>query len=91
MRKIVDGLIKNAIENTPDGGTVDIRISGRGDKTVLMVSDSGVGISKEYQRRIFGGFFPNQEMALYSTGKPFDFNAGGKGIDLLRMKICHRI
>ncbi|MCK5165269.1 MAG: histidine kinase, partial [Desulfobacula sp.] len=36
---------------------------------------------------IFEGFFSTQETMNYSSKRPFDFNAGGKGADLLRMKI----
>jgi len=46
-----------------------------------------VGILEEHQRRIFEGFFPTQDTIDYSSKRPFDFNAGGKGIDLLSMKI----
>jgi hypothetical protein len=35
---------------------------------------------------IFGGFFHTQPTALYSSKKPYDFNAGGTGADLLRIK-----
>jgi hypothetical protein len=41
----------------------------------------------ENQSRIFEGFYATQETLDYSSKKPFDFNAGGKGVDLLRMKI----
>jgi hypothetical protein len=40
-----------------------------------------------YQQPIFEGFYPTQEIKYYSSKKPFDFNAGGKGADLLRLKI----
>jgi hypothetical protein len=53
----------------------------------LLVRDYGVGITEENKRRIFEGFFSTQETSDYSSKKPFDFNAGGRGADLLRMKI----
>jgi hypothetical protein len=87
LTKIVDGLIKNAIENTPDGGRIDLAIEEKGTDVLFRVKDYGVGISEENQARIFEGFYPTQDMTRYSTRKPFDFNAGGKGADLLRMKI----
>ncbi|OGR31377.1 MAG: hypothetical protein A3J80_04600 [Desulfobacula sp. RIFOXYB2_FULL_45_6] len=46
-----------------------------------------MGIESDAQKRIFEGFFTTQETLLYSTKTPFAFNAGGKGADLLRMKI----
>ena len=46
-----------------------------------------MGIEKDHQQRIFEGFFATQETLLYATKTPFEFNAGGKGADLLRMKL----
>jgi PAS domain S-box-containing protein len=87
LRKVVDGLIRNAIENTPDEGRIELVVRKEGRGTNFLVRDCGVGIVEEAQRRIFEGFFSTQETADYRTGKPFGFNAGGKGADLLRMKI----
>ncbi|OQY49211.1 MAG: hypothetical protein B6240_03885 [Desulfobacteraceae bacterium 4572_87] len=87
MTKVIDGLIKNAIENTPDEGRVDLFV-GNGEKGALLtISDFGVGIVPEDRKRIFEGFFSTQETMEYSSKHPFDFNAGGKGADLLRMKV----
>ena len=79
--------LKNAIENTPDEGRVEIVVKSKGEGTLLEVRDFGVGITPESQIRIFEGFFSTRETMDYSSKKPFDFNAGGKGADLLRMKI----
>lgn len=87
VHKVIDGLIKNAIENTPDEGTIEVIVHKKWEGTELVVRDCGVGIVEEAQHRIFGGFFATQETMDYSSKKPFDFNAGGKGADLLRMKI----
>jgi PAS domain S-box-containing protein len=87
LQKIVDGLIQNAVENTPDEGKVVVSVQTKGQSVVLVVHDYGVGITEEYKRRIFEGFFTTQDTMAYSSKKPFDFNAGGKGADLLRMKI----
>jgi light-regulated signal transduction histidine kinase (bacteriophytochrome) len=87
LEKLVAGLIKNAIENTPDEGKIEIFVRKRGNGTELMIHDYGVGVTADNQRRIFEGFFATQETLDYSSKRPFDFNAGGKGADLLRMKI----
>ncbi len=87
LQKVVDGLIKNAIENTPDEGKINLSVQKRGKGTEFIVQDYGVGITEENRRRIFEGFFTTQETMDYSSKRPFDFNAGGKGADLLRMKI----
>jgi PAS domain S-box-containing protein len=87
IRKVIDGLIKNAVENTPDEGKIEIAVQPKGEGALLLVHDYGVGIPEEAQKRIFEGFFHTQDTMAYSSKRPFDFNAGGKGADLLRMKI----
>ena len=87
LTKIIDGLIRNAVENTPDHGLIELSVKERGDVVVISIRDHGVGIPEDHQQRIFEGFYPTQAVTSYSTRKPFDFNAGGKGADLLRMKI----
>jgi PAS domain S-box-containing protein len=87
LTKIIDGVVKNAIENTPDEGKVEVTVQKRNGAAELVVRDYGVGITEGYQRRIFEGFFATQDTMDYSSKRPFDFNAGGRGADLLRMKI----
>jgi len=87
LRKIIDGLIRNAVENTPDGGKIGIVVHGKGKGVEFLVQDQGVGLTQEAQKRIFEGFFTPQATLNYSSKRPFDFGAGGKGADLLRMKI----
>jgi signal transduction histidine kinase len=87
IRKVMEGLIRNAIENTPDEGMIEIRVRKKGEGAELVVHDYGVGITEEGQRRIFEGYVTTRDTMAYSSKRPFDFNAGGKGADLLRMKI----
>jgi signal transduction histidine kinase len=85
--KAAMGIIKNAIENTPDGGDLSVSLRQRTERIELEIKDTGVGITDESQKHIFGGFYHSLETDLYSTKKPFEFGAGGKGLDLLRIKI----
>jgi PAS domain S-box-containing protein len=87
LQKVVDGLIRNAVENTPDGRAIHVLVHEKGSKVELVVQDQGTGLTEDAQKRIFEGFFTTQETLHYSSKHPFDFNAGGKGADLLRMKI----
>jgi signal transduction histidine kinase len=87
FQKVVDGIIRNAVENTPDQGKIEISSGIRGKGVELTVRDTGVGILPEDRKRIFEGFFPTQETMSYSSKRPYAFNAGGKGADLLRMKV----
>ena len=87
LEKLIIGLVKNAIENTPDEGRVEVTVKNKEAEVGFFVRDTGVGIVEEHRKRIFEGFFPTQETSSYSSKKPYDFNAGGKGADLLRLKI----
>ncbi len=86
IETVLAGLLKNAVENTPDGGRIEVRCQ-RGDlRTEVLVRDTGVGISEENQKLIFGGFFHTQSTGRYRSGRPYTFGAGGTGADLLRAK-----
>jgi PAS domain S-box-containing protein len=87
LRDVIDGLVRNGIENTPDGGCVTISLEERGEQVLVHVTDSGVGISEENQQYIFDGLFHTKDTELYASLLPYEFGAGGKGLDLLRMKV----
>jgi len=86
LREVIDGLVRNAIENTPDGGFVSMWVEEKDERVLLHVTDCGVGISEKNQQYIFDGLFHTKETERYASKKPYDFDAGGKGLDLLRMK-----
>ncbi len=87
LYKIIEGLLRNAIENTPDSGVIEIGIRSLASGSELEVKDFGIGITAENQKLIFESHVSTSEPLQYATRKPFDFRAGGKGFDLLRMKI----
>jgi PAS domain S-box-containing protein len=87
LKKILDTLVKNSIENTPDGGTVTVVLENSPLGPVLHVRDRGVGIFPEDQPFIFEAFHHTQDTEHYSTKNPFDFDAGGKGLELMQLKM----
>jgi signal transduction histidine kinase len=87
LQAIMEGLIRNAIEATPDGGKVTVTGQAKGDRYILKVKDPGVGIPDKDKELIFEGFYPVQDTENYSSRRPYSFNAGGKGIDLLRIRM----
>lgn len=87
MMSVIGGLIRNAVENTPDHGKIEIMGSRSPAGYVITVRDHGVGIPESEQRNIFEGFCPVQETDMYSSGRRYEFNAGGTGTDLLKIKI----
>ena len=80
-------LVKNAIENTPDLGEVIIFLKDTVSGVLLQVADTGVGIASGDREFVFEAFHHTQDTDQYSTRNPFDFNAGGKGLELMRLKI----
>jgi len=87
LKDVVDGLIKNAIENTPDEGAVYVKLESSDQMLLIKIQDTGIGITEENKARVFDGLFHTQETDLYGSRRPYDFNAGGKGLDLLLAKI----
>jgi len=84
---LIRSLVKNAIENTPDEGSIRVGWQTQNGLFTLTVEDFGVGITPDNQRYIFSGLFPTQSIDAYSSKRPFEFNAGGKGLDLYRLKV----
>jgi PAS domain S-box-containing protein len=87
LAKVVEGLVRNAVENTPDGGKITVKVRKGEIGPEIEVKDNGIGISEENLRLIFENYFTSYDTMQYSTRQPYDFKAGGKGFDLLRMKI----
>lgn len=87
LSKIVEGLVRNAVGNTPDGGKIEVSVKNGEKGPEIKIKDFGVGITEENQRLIFESNFTTRETIHYSSRPPYDFYAGGKGFDLLRMKI----
>jgi signal transduction histidine kinase len=86
LKKICDGLLKNAIENTPDEGTIELAAGATDGDVFVEFRDYGVGITPINKKNIFKGFFHTQPTRHYSSKTPYAFNAGGTGTDLLRMR-----
>ncbi|MCX5813631.1 MAG: PAS domain S-box protein [Proteobacteria bacterium] len=90
LKEICEGIIKNAIENTPEMGVIRIDLEQKDDRIWIHVTDSGIGITDENQKYILDGLFHTKETDLYTSKKPYDFGAGGKGFELLRIKTYAR-
>jgi two-component system phosphate regulon sensor histidine kinase PhoR len=57
LRQIVNNLVDNAIKYTPPGGTVELLVAQEGREIGLLVRDTGPGIEKQHQDRIFERFY----------------------------------
>jgi two-component system phosphate regulon sensor histidine kinase PhoR len=56
--------ISNAIKFTPAGGHVELTVSLAGEQAIIVVADSGMGMSAEDQRRLFTRFFRTEAAGM---------------------------
>ncbi len=84
---IITGLVRNAIEYTPDSGQIDIIVTGNKTHPELVIKDYGIGFTREKLHLIFENYFIPPVSSEYTTKTPYAFNAGGRGFDLLRIKL----
>lgn len=72
--QVIANLVSNAIKYTDEKGKITINISKVEDNAVMVVEDTGIGISPEEQTRVFERF--------YRTDKSRTRKTGGAGIGL---------
>jgi two-component system, sensor histidine kinase and response regulator len=71
LAQLVSNLVSNALKFTPAGGSVTVRVFLDGSNAVLEVADTGIGIPKGEQERLFQRFFRSStatEQAIPGTG-----------------------
>ena len=56
VRQIIFNLLSNAVKFTPDGGKVGINARINGSEVEVIIWDTGIGISKEDQNKLFRPF-----------------------------------
>ncbi len=57
LEKVVLNLLFNALKFTPAGGQVELRAEKRGEALVLLVADTGMGISEKNLAHVFDRFW----------------------------------
>jgi len=55
--RIINNLIDNAIKYNKKNGFIEISLIDENDKVILIVKDTGIGISKEQQENIFNPYY----------------------------------
>lgn len=78
LSQLVDNLVDNAIKYTPEKGNIQVRLRVEGSDMVFEVEDSGIGISPQYQERVFERF--------YRVDKARSQSLGGTGLGLSIVK-----
>jgi len=74
LRQTLVNLLANAVEYTPPGGSITVRAGRDGNRTRLVVSDTGIGMAPEELPRIFERF--------YRVDRSRSRSSGGSGIGL---------
>jgi signal transduction histidine kinase/ligand-binding sensor domain-containing protein/DNA-binding response OmpR family regulator len=77
LERVFYNLISNAFRYTPQNGKITCRIKQENDKIIIQVEDSGVGIDKAHQDKIFERFFE-----IPVNNKPENDYNKGTGIGL---------
>ena len=68
LEQIVVNLLSNALRYTDPGGRVDVAVRPEGDRAVLEVSDTGIGIAEEDLPRVFTRFWRGEKSRSRATG-----------------------
>ncbi|QYX78444.1 HAMP domain-containing sensor histidine kinase [Streptomyces akebiae] len=76
LDQVLDNVLSNALEVSPDGATITVSVETRGDEVVLSVLDEGPGMSDAEKSRAFDRFWRGQGL----TGK------SGSGLGLAVVK-----
>ncbi len=78
LEMALENAIDNAVKYTEPHGEVRVTFARKGDKVVVSVRDTGIGIPKEEQHRLFSKFFRAPNAQLMQTS--------GTGLGLYLMK-----
>lgn len=84
LDEMISNLLLNAIKYNREHGSVEISVSHSPAQAVLAVSDTGIGIPREHQSRVFERF--------YRVDKSHSRDTGGTGLGLSIVKhgaLCH--
>jgi signal transduction histidine kinase len=86
LQQVFWNILKNAVKFTPEGGTVTVttRQSAGGDRLVLAVSDTGIGLSASEIARVFDAFSQGDHAV---GGRSHLFGGLGLGLSISRSLI----
>lgn len=78
LYEIIYNLCDNAIRYNKEAGSVTVRLENQASQAVIVVTDTGIGIPREHQDRIFERF--------YRVDKSHSKQTGGTGLGLSIVK-----
>ncbi len=78
IRRILTNLVTNAIQTMPKGGKLTVSLTREGENVQLVVGDTGDGMTKEVQDRLFSPLFTTK-----AKGQGFGLAVGKKFVNEL--------
>jgi two-component system phosphate regulon sensor histidine kinase PhoR len=83
LRMVFQNLASNAVKYTPIGGSVSVQVVPDGDDITITVADTGLGIPKTEQSRIFSKLF------RATNARESDTDGTGLGLYIVKSVIEH--
>jgi signal transduction histidine kinase len=87
MKFVLENLLENAVQSIKEKGEIFLELEEKGDRVILRIKDTGIGIPKEEQKYLFQKFFrlesetkyqiPRLGLGLYLSRKIIE-KSGGK-------------
>jgi two-component system phosphate regulon sensor histidine kinase PhoR len=78
LAQVLTNLIRNAVNNTLDGGIISVEAAGSSDHVDITVSDTGIGMDPSDLARIFDRFYRTDQSRSRGTG------GSGLGLAIVR-------
>jgi signal transduction histidine kinase len=81
LSQAILNVVMNSVRFTPDGGSIDLSTRRVPEGAEIVVTDTGIGIPKEDQEKIFAKLVELKDINLHSSGTA-EFNSSGLGLGL---------
>lgn len=81
VSEIMNNLIENAVKYTPEGGSIWVNVRGDGDRVLINVTDTGIGVSADDLQHIFQKFYRSDNSQTRTIG------GTGLGLYLVKQRV----
>jgi signal transduction histidine kinase len=78
VAQVITNLVRNAVNNTLDGGIISVEAALEGERVDITVSDTGIGMEQEDLKRVFERFYRTDRSRARDTG------GSGLGLAIVR-------
>jgi len=87
MKQVLTNLVGNAIKFTLNGGKIDISLEEQETEIIFEISDSGIGIPEDEQKKIFNKFYRVYRPGLEIQGTGLGLSIVKEILDAHKVKI----